>query len=43
MVFQMRAIDKKRIIRKIGCLKPEDLQRLDTEVWQMLKPSDSTE
>jgi mRNA interferase MazF len=39
MVFQIRAIDKARIIRKIGRLSPDDLARIDAEVWQMLKPS----
>jgi mRNA interferase MazF len=38
MVFQMRAIDKRRIIRKLGELSPEDMARIDTEIWQMLKP-----
>lgn len=40
MVFQMRAIDRKRIIRKIGKLEPEYLAKVDTEIWQMLKPPD---
>jgi mRNA interferase MazF len=34
----MRAIDRKRIIRKIGELEPEYLAQVDTEIWQMLKP-----
>jgi mRNA interferase MazF len=38
MVFQMRAIDKKRIIRKLGELSEEDIKRIDTEIWKMLKP-----
>lgn len=38
MVFQMRAIDKKRIIRKIGSLESEYLEQIDREIWQMLKP-----
>lgn len=38
MVFQMRAIDKARIMRKIGQLAPEDLAKVDAEIWQMLKP-----
>lgn len=38
MVFQMRAIDRKRIIRKIGELEPEYLAQIDAEIWQMLKP-----
>jgi mRNA interferase MazF len=41
MVFQMRAIDKARIIRKIGRVSPADLARIDAEIWQMLKPLDS--
>ncbi|MGK7929314.1 MAG: type II toxin-antitoxin system PemK/MazF family toxin [Spirulina sp.] len=38
MVFQMRAIDRKRILRTIGQLESEDLARIDAEIWQMLKP-----
>lgn len=38
MIFQMRAIDKTRIIRKIGQVSAEDLERIDTEIWGMLKP-----
>jgi mRNA interferase MazF len=38
MVFQMRAIDRKRIIRKIGELEPEYLVQIDGEIWRMLKP-----
>jgi mRNA interferase MazF len=40
MVFQMRAIDPKRIISKIGELEPEYLAQVDAEIWQMLKPPD---
>ena len=38
MIFQMRAIDKNRIIQKIGKFSDEDLQRVDSEIWRMLKP-----
>jgi mRNA interferase MazF len=38
LVFQMRAIDKARIVRKIGKLSAEDLERVDGEIWKMLKP-----
>ena len=38
MIFQMRAIDKSRVIRKIGKLSDEDLQRVDAEIWKLLKP-----
>lgn len=41
MVFQMRAIDKARIIRKIGRVSQADLARIDAEIWQMLKPPTS--
>lgn len=41
MVFQMRAIDKNRIIKKIGRLSDEDMQKVDMEIWRMLKPNDS--
>ena len=41
MVFQMRAIDKARIIRRIGRVSNEDVERIDAEIWRMLKPSDS--
>jgi mRNA interferase MazF len=40
MVFQMRAIDRKRIIRKIGELELEYLAKIDAEIWRMLKPPD---
>jgi mRNA interferase MazF len=43
MVFQMRAIDRKRIIRKIGELESECLKQIDIEIWRMLKPSDAEE
>lgn len=42
MVFQMRAIDKSRITRKIGRLSQSDMARVDGMIWQMLKPIDST-
>ncbi len=38
MVFQMRAIDRKRIIRSIGTLEPEYLAKVDAAIWAMLKP-----
>jgi mRNA interferase MazF len=38
MVFQMRAIDRKRIIRKIGALEAEYLAKVDAAIWEMLKP-----
>ena len=41
MVFQMRAIDRKRIIRKIGELEPEYLAQVDAEIWRMLQPSEA--
>ncbi|MCC5640217.1 type II toxin-antitoxin system PemK/MazF family toxin [Nostoc sp. CHAB 5844] len=37
MVFQLRAIDPKRIIRNIGELEPEYLVQIDKEIWRMLK------
>lgn len=40
MVFQMRAIDRKRIIRKIGSLESDYLMKIDAEIWRMLKPSE---
>ena len=40
MIFQMRSIDKSRIIKTIGKLSEEDLVKVDAEIWQMLKPSD---
>lgn len=43
MVFQMRAIDRKRIIRKIGDMESEYLAQIDTEIWRMLKPSETEE
>ena len=41
MVFQMRAIDKTRIIRRIGQLSQADVVRIDAEIWRMLKPPGS--
>ncbi|MGI8467786.1 MAG: type II toxin-antitoxin system PemK/MazF family toxin [Pyrinomonadaceae bacterium] len=38
MIFQMRAIDKNRIVREIGKLSAEDLKRVDAEIWRMFKP-----
>ncbi|HEX8565322.1 MAG TPA: type II toxin-antitoxin system PemK/MazF family toxin [Pyrinomonadaceae bacterium] len=38
MVFQMRAIDKKRIIRKIGQLSDGDLKKVDAEIQKMFTP-----
>ena len=38
MLFQMWAIDKTRIIRKIGYMSTDDMQRIDAEIWRMLKP-----
>ena len=41
MVFQLRAIDRKRIIRKISKLESEYLAQIDAQIWQMLKPLNS--
>ena len=41
MIFQLRAIDKARIVRKIGQLSLEDMARIDAELWRMLKPPNS--
>lgn len=38
MIFQMRAIDKARIVRQIGQLTAEDLARVDVEIRNMLFP-----
>lgn len=43
MIFQMRAIDRRRIIRRIGKLEPAYLTQVDAEIWRMLKPSDDPE
>ena len=40
MIFQMRAIDKNRIVKKIGRLSDENIEKLDAEIWRMLKPKD---
>lgn len=37
MVFQMRAIDKTRIVKKIGQMSKEDMEKIDAEIWRMLK------
>jgi mRNA interferase MazF len=41
MVFQMRAIDKARIVRRVGQISQADMARIDAEIWRMLKPSAS--
>jgi mRNA interferase MazF len=41
MIFQMRAIDRKRIIQKIGELEPQYLAQVDAEIWRMLKPPET--
>jgi mRNA interferase MazF len=38
MVFQMRAIDRKRVIKTIGTLEPKYLSQLDVEIRKMLLP-----
>ncbi|MBE9232470.1 type II toxin-antitoxin system PemK/MazF family toxin [Cuspidothrix issatschenkoi LEGE 03284] len=43
MVFQLRAIDRKRIIQKIGELELQHLTQVDAEIWQMLKPKEAQE
>ena len=43
MVFQMRAIDRRRVIRKIGELEPEYIAQIDVEIWRMLKPPEEQE
>jgi mRNA interferase MazF len=42
MVFQMRAIDKTRIIGKLGKMSDADMKRTDRTIWQMLKPPSIT-
>jgi mRNA interferase MazF len=39
MVYQIRAVDKRRIIRKIGQMGEADMARIDAEIWRMLKPA----
>jgi mRNA interferase MazF len=38
LVFQLRAIDRKRIVHKMGELEAELMAQIDAEIWQMLKP-----
>jgi mRNA-degrading endonuclease toxin of MazEF toxin-antitoxin module len=40
MIFQLRAIDRRRIVKKIGRLEPEILAQIDGKIWQLLKPAD---
>ena len=40
MIFQMRAIDRSRIIKKIGTLSDSDLDKVDAEIRKKLNPSD---
>lgn len=37
MIFQMRAIDRTRIIKKIGKLSDADMHEVDAAIWRMLK------
>jgi mRNA interferase MazF len=41
MIFQMRAIDKTRIIHRIGQVSAEDMKRIDIEIGHMFRPVDS--
>ena len=43
MVFQLRAVDKQRLVRKIGQMSRADMARIDAEIWRMLRPSDETQ
>jgi mRNA-degrading endonuclease toxin of MazEF toxin-antitoxin module len=36
MIFQMRAIDKKRLLKKFGRLSSDDMQKVDAEIRQIL-------
>ncbi len=38
LVFQLRAVDKVRIIRKLGQLSAADLARVEAEIWRLLRP-----
>ena len=38
MIFQMRAIDKSRIVRTLGQLSSDDLEKVSAEIRRMLKP-----
>ena len=40
MVFQLRAVDKQRLVRKIGQMSKADMARIDAEILRMLRPSD---
>lgn len=40
MVFQMRAVDKQRIVRQIGRMSRADMTRIDAEIWRMLRPEE---
>ncbi len=41
MVFQMRAIDKARIVRRIGRMSKADMARIDGEIARMFLPQDT--
>jgi mRNA interferase MazF len=38
MVFQMRSIDKGRILKKLGRVSDTDMAKVDAEIWKMLRP-----
>jgi mRNA interferase MazF len=40
MIFQMRAVDKSRILKKIGQLSDDKMKEVDAAIWAMLKPVD---
>jgi mRNA interferase MazF len=37
LVLQIRAVDRKRLVRKLGALDSEDLTRLNSQLKQMLQ------
>ncbi|MGD9562981.1 MAG: type II toxin-antitoxin system PemK/MazF family toxin [Pyrinomonadaceae bacterium] len=37
MIFQMSSIDKKRILKTLGRLSNDDMEKVDAEIWKMLK------
>ena len=41
LVFQLRAVDKTRIVRKLGQLSESDLALIEAALWEML-PSSKT-
>ncbi len=39
LVFQMRSVDKSRIVKKLGRLSKDEMNKVDAAIWEMLRPT----